>query len=225
LIGLACAGAGFDVACAPVLDLRLPGANQVIGDRGFGPDPADVARLGRAMAAGLIAAGVQPVGKHAPGHGRAQADSHLALPVVQANDLAADLVPFAGNADLGWMMTAHILYPAIDKVRPATLSPDVISAEIRGRAGFRGVLVSDDLAMQALSGPPEARAVAALAAGCDLALYCPGDAAGNRAVLAAVPGMTPEAMARIGAAAAQARGRRLHLDAAALTAERAALLA
>ncbi len=224
-IGLACAGAGFDVVCAPVLDLRLPGAHQVVGDRGFSADPAEVARLGRAMAAGLLAAGVQPVGKHAPGHGRAQADSHLSLPVVEANDLAADLVPFGGNADLPWMMTAHILYPALDPALPGTLSAEVIGGQIRGRAGFRGVLVSDDLAMQALHGTPRERALGALAAGCDLALYCPGDLDGNRDVLAAVPAITATAQSRMKAAASLALGRRIDLNAADLAAERAALLA
>lgn len=223
LIGAA--SAGFDVVCAPVLDLRLPGAHEIVGDRGFAADPADVARLGRAMAAGLLAAGVQPVGKHAPGHGRAQADSHLALPVVEANDLAADLVPFAGNADLPWMMTAHILYPALDPVRPATLSPAIIAGRIRGAAGFGGVLVSDDLAMQALSGTPAERAVGCLAAGCDVALYCPGDAVGNAAVLEAVPALTGAARARMARAAAVAGARRLMLDVPALAAERAELLA
>jgi beta-N-acetylhexosaminidase len=225
LVGLTCADAGFGVACAPVLDLGLPGASDVIGDRAFGPDPADIARLARSFAAGLLAAGIQPVGKHAPGHGRAQADSHIALPVVEANDLAADLVPFAGNADLGWMMTAHILYPALDREHPATLSRRIIEGQIRGRAGFRGVLVSDDLAMNALTGPQAARAIAALAAGCDIALYCPGDAEGTEAVLDAVPVLTPEGAARLAAAAAQARRRRQNLHAPTLAAERDALLA
>lgn len=225
LIGLTCAEAGLDVVCAPVLDLRVEGADAVIGDRAYAADPSAVARLGRAAAAGLLAAGVQPVGKHAPGHGRAAADSHTALPVVRANDLSADLVPFAGNADLGWMMTAHIVYTALDAARPATLSPLVIGQTIRGRAGFGGVLVSDDLAMQALSGPPAARALAALRAGCDIALYCPGDPAGNAAVLDSVPVLTSGASAAMQAAAAQAAAGRVHLDAGRLVAARAALLA
>ena len=225
LIGLQCAEAGFDTICAPVLDRRVPGASDVIGDRAFAESPAEVARLARAMAAGLLAAGVQPVGKHAPGHGRATMDSHLALPTVTANDMDADLLPFAANADLPWLMTSHILYPVWDATRPATLSPEIIEQIIRGHCGFRGVLVSDDLAMQALDGPPQARATAALAAGCDLALYCPGDEAGTEAVLAAIPTLTPAARARLAAARAMAAQRAVPLDAAALTAERRRLLA
>ena len=151
LIGLDCAAAGFDVVAAPVLDLAIPGAHAVIGDRALAEEPLAVARLGRAMAAGLLAAGVQPVGKHAPGHGRARVDSHLALPRVEANHLDADLLPFALNADLPWAMSAHIVYPAWDAALPATLSPTVIETIIRGRIGFEGVLVTDDLAMKALT--------------------------------------------------------------------------
>jgi hypothetical protein len=123
LIGLDCAAAGLDVVAAPVLDLRLPGAHAVIGDRALAADPVTVGRLGRAVAAGLLAAGVQPVGKHAPGHGRARLDSHLALPEVAADDLDADLLPFALNADLPWAMTAHILYPTWDPARGAARGP------------------------------------------------------------------------------------------------------
>ncbi len=220
LIGVECAAHGLDAVCAPVLDLRLEGASDVIGDRAFAAEPAVVARLGRAMAAGLLAAGVQPVGKHAPGHGRARVDSHRALPEVDTNDVEADLLPFAGNADLPWMMTAHIRYRAWDAARPATLSPVVIGEIIRGRMGFRGVLVSDDLAMAALTGTPAARACAALAAGCDVALYCPGAAAGNAAVLQAVPAVTAAAAGRLVAARALALRRRLALDPAALRTER-----
>lgn len=224
LIGADCAEAGFDVACTPVLDLRWPGGHDVIGDRSYGADPDAVARLGAAMADGLLAAGVQPVGKHAPGHGRAGVDSHAALPVVAGVDLAADLLPFARNAGLPWMMTAHVLYPAWDAAVPATLSATIIRDVIRGRIGFDGVLVSDDLAMHALSGGPAARAELALAAGCDLALYCPGDAEGTAAVLAAVPGITERAAARLAAAWGLARDRRLGLDPSALQVERDGLI-
>lgn len=224
LIGLDCAGAGFDVACAPVLDIGHPGADAVVGDRAYGTDPASVARLARAVAAGLLAAGVQPVGKHAPGHGRATVDSHLALPVVAHADPQPDLVPFAANVDLGWMMTAHIVYPAWDAERPATLSSAVLEGVLRRRLFYPGLLVSDDLAMHALSGTPAARATGALAAGCDIALYCPGDAEGTAAVLEAVPPLTAAARARLAAAAAQARHRRRPLDRAALIAERSQLI-
>ncbi len=225
LIGLDCAAAGFDVAAAPVLDLGLPGASNVVGDRAFAADPVMVARLGRAMAAGLLAAGVQPVGKHAPGHGRALVDSHLALPRVHASDLRADLLPFGLNPDLPWLMTAHIVYAAWDPILPATVSRAVIGGIIRGRLGFGGMVVSDDLAMQALSGTPAQRATAALAAGCDVALYCAGDLAPTAALLAACPPLTPQAAARLHAARALAARRRRPLAAASLAAERDRLLA
>lgn len=225
LIGLDCASIGFDVVAAPVLDLELPGAHSVIGDRAYAEDPRVVARLGRAVAAGLLAAGIQPIGKHAPGHGRAKLDSHLALPTVEANDLDADLLPFALNADLPWAMTAHILYPAWDAMRPATLSPDVIGNVIRRRIGFEGVLVTDDLAMRALSGAPAALAQQALAAGCDLALYCAGDLAPTEELLASCPEVTAPAAARLAHARGMAARRRLTLDVAALADERDRLLA
>ena len=224
LIGADCAAAGIGMACAPVLDLRLPGMHDVVGDRGFAADPAAVAALGRAMAEGLLAAGVIPVAKHAPGHGRARVDSHLALPEVDADDLSGDIHPFAANADLPVMMTAHIRYLALDPDRPATLSPRVVAEVIRGRIGFAGLLLSDDLAMEALSGTPAERAGQALAAGCDIALYCPGDAAGNAAILEALPALTAAAGARLAAATARAAAARRMLDPSALAAERDRLL-
>jgi beta-N-acetylhexosaminidase len=123
--------------------------------------------------------------KHLPGHGRALLDSHLALPHVAVNDVE-DHLPFIMNAGLPWAMTAHIVYEQWDKERPATISPLVIHGVIRGMIGFTGQLMSDDLAMHALSGTPRARALAALGAGCDVALYCPGDFAGNRDILEAL---------------------------------------
>ncbi len=179
--------AGFDIAAAPVLDLQLPGASDVIGDRAFSADPAMVARLGAAMAAGIMQAGVTPVMKHIPGHGRAVVDSHFALPVVTETDLEEDFLPFILNRTLPCAMTAHIVYTAYDDKLPATLSRTVIETVIRGKIGFKGVLITDDLAMQALTGTPAERAVAALAAGCDLALYCAGDMAGNVSILEALP--------------------------------------
>lgn len=169
---------GITVNCAPVLDLRLPGAHDVIGDRAFGSEPGLVADLGRAYSDGLLAGGAFPVIKHLPGHGRARVDSHVTLPIVDAarQDLAAtDFAPFRSLADAPWGMTAHVVYTALDPERPATTSPVVISEVIRGAIGFDGVLVSDDLSMQALSGDMRARAAAALAAGCDVVLHCSGD--------------------------------------------------
>jgi beta-N-acetylhexosaminidase len=224
LIGLDCAGAGFDVVTAPVLDRRLPGAHGVIGDRAFAAEPHAVAALGRAMADGLLAAGVQPVGKHVPGHGRARVDSHLELPVVTEADLSADWAPFAANADLPWMMTAHVSYPALDPKAPATLSARILGGVVRRRIGFRGVLVSDDLGMQALAGAPAERALAALAAGCDVALYCSGVLSATAGLLARCPPLTEAALARLAAARALAASRRQELDGDALASEQTRLL-
>ena len=143
------------------------------------------------MAAGLLAAGIQPVGKHAPGHGRALVDSHLALPRVHASDLRADLLPFAMNTDLPWLMTAHIVYAAWDPLLPATVSRAVINGYHPRAARLRRHHVSDDLAMQALSGTPAQRAAAALAAGCDVALYCAGDLAPTADMLATCAAADP----------------------------------
>lgn len=216
LIGLDCMAAGFNTVAAPVLDLSVAGAHDVIGDRALDQDSRQIGRLGRAIAAGLLAAGVQPIGKHAPGHGRARVDSHLSLPVVEANHLEADFLPFRMNADLPWMMTAHIVYPALDPARPATLSPVIIGDIIRGRFGFQGVLVTDDLAMKALDGTPPDLALKALAAGCDLALYCAGDYGPTSALLAACPVLSDTARSRLRHAAAKAARARRVLDAVTL---------
>jgi beta-N-acetylhexosaminidase len=225
LIGLQCGDAGFDVVAAPVLDLAIPGAHAVIGDRALAEDPARVGRLGRAFAAGLLAAGIQPIGKHIPGHGRARVDSHLGLPRVEANNLDADLLPFTLNADLPWAMSAHIVYPAWDPALPATLSPTVISTIIRDRIGFQGVLVTDDIAMKALSGSPADLARRALEAGCDVALYCSGEFAPTAGLLERCPALTSPAVARLAAARALARHLKLPLDAQSLADERDRLLA
>jgi beta-N-acetylhexosaminidase len=224
LIGIDCAAAGFDVVAAPVLDLAIPGAHAVIGDRALAGLPPMVAKLGRAFAAGLLAAGIQPVMKHVPGHGRARVDSHLSLPQVEANDLDADLLPFALNADLAWAMSAHIVYPTWDATLPATLSPMVIEAIIRGRIGFRGVLVTDDLAMKALTGSPADLACEALAAGCDIALYCAGDSEPTAELLGRCPPLSERAASRLAASRAIATRRQVPLDAAVLAAERDRLL-
>ena len=224
LIGLDCRDAGFTIAAAPVLDISVPGTHDVIGDRAFAQHPAVVARLGRALANGLLAAGILPVGKHAPGHGRVRVDSHLLLPTVTDADLSADIRPFALNADLPWMMTAHIVYDTFDPHIPATLSARVIDTVIRGRIGFEGVLVTDDLAMKALSGAPADLAVAALAAGCDIALYCSGDFALTEALLRTCPPLTTQAQHRLQAGRHAASNRRLTLDRTALQTQRDRLL-
>lgn len=204
LLGGICRDVGLDVVCAPVLDLRLPGAHGVIGDRAFAEDPATIARLGAAFVAGLQAAGTIPVVKHIPGHGRALADSHHELPRVAAPaaDLAADIAPFRALAGSGaWAMTAHVLYEAWDRALPATISPVVIRDIIRGEIGFEGVLVTDDLAMGALAGASNDLAAAALSAGCDLVLHCTGRIADTAALLADCPALTDRGAERL----AQAR--------------------
>ena len=223
LIGMEAAAAGIDIVCAPVLDLAIPGASTVIGDRAYSADPAIVGDMAAAAAAGLLAAGVQPVGKHCPGHGRATVDSHETLPRLAAIS-DEDLAPFTRCAHLPWMMTAHIVYAAEDPARPATLSPTIIAGTIRDRLGYEGVLVSDDLAMGALSGNPAARALAALDAGCDLALHCSGVLADTAEVLAACPPATDAALNRMRAALFLAQRSRQALDPSALLAERQALL-
>ena len=171
-------GLGINVDCLPVLDVPQPGAHAIIGDRAFGTDPAIVIELGRAQIEGLMDGGVLPVMKHIPGHGRAGADSHLALPRV-ATDVAelsaVDFVTFRSLDTCPMAMTAHVVYDSIDPQRPATTSPKVVRDVIRGEIGFDGLLMSDDLSMQALDGPLNVRAKAALFAGCDVVLHCNGD--------------------------------------------------
>ena len=220
LIGLDCAGAGFDVVCAPVLDRAVAGAHAVIGDRAFGPDAETIVPLAGAFADGVLSAGVQPVGKHVPGHGRAGSDSHLALPELDRVD-ARDLAPFAALAWLPWLMTAHIRYHRQDPAQPATFSRAVLQGVVRDRLGFDNLLVSDDLAMHALGDVPAGdRAVRALQAGCDVALHCSGVLAETRAVLEQVRHLQGAALARLERASALATARRTAMDAAALAAER-----
>ena len=223
LIGLEAAAAGIGVVNAPVLDRAVPGADAIVGDRAFAADPATVGELAAAFAAGMLAAGVQSVGKHAPGHGRATADSHATLPRLDGTQ-EDDLAPFIRCAHLPWMMTAHIVFAADDPERPATLSPKVIREVIRGRIGFAGVLVSDDLGMGALSGPPAERARAALDAGCDLALSCSGERAETAAVWPACPEASEATLMRLRAATFLAERSRQVLDPSALLAERDALM-
>jgi len=226
LIGLDCAAAGFHIAAAPVLDVGASGGHDVIGDRAFSTDPEIVATLGSAFAAGLLAAGIQPIGKHAPGHGRALADSHLTLPTLESV-LPADLLPFTRNRHLPWLMTAHIRYTSLDMTNPATQSPAIIAGVIRdpNAIGFQGLLITDDLAMHALTGTPSLRALRALQAGCDVALHCSGILSETTDLLSALPPAAPAALARVAAARAHAKTARQELDAQSLAAERAALLA
>lgn len=173
-LGLDLAEVGITVDYLPLLDVRQEGAHDVIGDRALGTDPLAVAALGRAVLDGLARAGVAGCIKHMPGHGRAGADSHKALPTVTASDaeLAVDIAPFQRLASATIGMTAHVLYTAWDDRNPATLSNEVIDRIIRKRIGFDGLLLTDDIDMQALSGSIPERSVAAIAAGCDIVLNC-----------------------------------------------------
>lgn len=196
---------GIDVDCLPVLDTPKPGANDVIGDRAYSPDPDVIARLGRAACEGLMAGGVLPVIKHTPGHGRALADSHLDLPVVEASMAAleaSDFRPFRACSDMPAAMTAHVVYTAIDPDRPATTSPAALRL-IREGLGFKGLLMTDDLSMKALQGGFRARAEAAREAGCDLVLHCNGDRAEMEAVLEGCGELAGESLRRADGALAR----------------------
>lgn len=171
------ASVGCDVDCLPLLDIAFPETHAVIGDRAFSERPEAVAALGRAAAEGLMAEGVMPVVKHVPGHGRATVDSHHALPAVSASRdqlERTDFMPFKLLADLPWAMTGHVLFDAIDPDNCVTVSAKGVEDVIRGHIGFDGLLLSDDLSMQALGGSLGERARRALAAGCDIALHCNG---------------------------------------------------
>ncbi len=197
---------GINVDCLPVLDVPVPGAHDVIGDRAYGLTPEPVIALGRAVAEGLLAGGVLPVIKHIPGHGRAGVDSHLSLPVMDTDrDTLArtDFVPFKALADMPLAMTAHVVYTALDVDAPATTSAKVIAEIVRRDIGFDGFLMSDDLSMQALAGTLGQRTRASLAAGCDIVLHCNGKMDEMEAVSAEVPMLTGKGLARSDAALAR----------------------
>ncbi len=175
---------GITVDCVPVLDVPVAGAHDIVGDRAYAGDPETVSLLGRAAAEGLLAGGVLPVIKHMPGHGRAFADSHKELPVVHADWAtldAWDFAPFKALSDMPIAMTAHVVFDAIDRKRPATTSKKAIRM-MREHLGFSGLILSDDLTMQALSGSLTDRARAALKAGCDVVIHWNGDMDEMRAV-------------------------------------------
>lgn len=197
---------GITADCAPVLDVRAPGSHDVIGDRAFGSDVETVVRLGLAFAEGLMAGGVLPVVKHIPGHGRTRVDSHHDLPVVSEDRETLDCVdfePFRRLATLPAAMTAHIVFKALDPDRPATTSPTVIGSVVRGAIGFDGLLLSDDLSMNALAGSLGERAAAAREGGCDILLHCNGVAAEAQAVAAQAHPVAGETARRITAAFAR----------------------
>jgi beta-N-acetylhexosaminidase len=191
---------GINVDCVPVLDVPDPKGHEIIGDRAYGDTPEQVATLGRAAAEGLLAGGVLPIIKHIPGHGRAMSDSHLELPVVKAKlaELEArDFAPFRVLSDMPMAMTAHVVYTAIDRSRPATTSRKAIKKIIRESIGFDGLLMSDDLSMKALSGDFRQRAKDSLSAGCDVVLHCNGDMAEMKAVMSGVGKLSREAKRRV----------------------------
>ena len=201
---------GITMNCTPVLDLRVPGAHDIIGDRAFGDTPAAIADLARAVAEGHLAGGVLPVIKHIPGHGRAMADSHFELPVVttpRAELEATDFAPFRSMADMPAAMTAHVVYTSVDAQRPASTSAIVTADVIRGHIGFDGLLMSDDLGMKALSGDMCSRAGAVIAAGSDVALHCSGDLAEMQSAAAGVPGLAGRALERFEACIRLTRSR------------------
>jgi beta-N-acetylhexosaminidase len=199
---------GIDVDCVPVLDVPVAGAHDVIGDRAYAHDPDEVARLGRAACEGLLAGGVLPVIKHMPGHGRAQADSHLALPRVDAPLDALrghDFRPFRHLADMPMAMTAHVVFEAVDASAPATVSRKVFRKIIRGDIGYQGLVMTDDLSMKALGGGFRERADAAISSGCDMLLHCNGEMDEMAAVAEGAPGLKGRAKARANAALARIR--------------------
>ena len=195
---------GINVNCLPLLDVRQEGASDIIGDRALGSEPMQVAALGRAVLDGMASAGVVGVIKHIPGHGRALVDSHKELPVVDASaeELEVDLEPFERLAWAPMGMTAHVVYTAWDPDRPSSQSPTVIGDIIRGRIGFDGWLMSDDLGMEALAGDFGDRARRVVEAGCDVALHCSGKMDEMIAVAREVPAMTPDGEARLARAMA-----------------------
>jgi beta-N-acetylhexosaminidase len=195
---------GITVDCAPVLDVAEPATHAVIGARAFSQRPYRVAAMGRAFAEGLLEGGVVPVVKHMPGHGRARVDSHHELPVVDATrqELERDFLPFAELGDLPMAMSAHVVFTALDPVRPATASRIVIQEIMRGAIGFDGLIMSDDVSMKALRGPFDERVRAIFDAGLDIVLHCNGELNEARPVASAAPELSGQALRRAKAAIA-----------------------
>ena len=226
-IALMLRSVGVNVNALPLLDVRQEGASDIIGDRALGSEPMQVAALGRAVLDGMASAGVVGIIKHIPGHGRALVDSHKELPVVTASaeELEVDLEPFERLASAPMGMTAHVVYTAWDPDRPASMSPTVIRDIIRGRIGFEGWLMSDDLGMEALHGDFGSRAAGVVAAGCDVALHCSGKMDEMVAVAGTVPTMTDEGEARLARAMATVAEPPDGMDFAEAIAKRDTLLA
>lgn len=199
---------GITVDCLPLADVPVEGADAVIGNRAYGTTPDKVAAIARAVTTGLEQGGIMPVLKHIPGHGRATADTHFKLPVVDtpAADLEAfDFAAFKPLADLPMAMTAHVVFSALDPEQPATTSATIINQVIRGSIGFQGLLMSDDVSMNALQGSIAERTRAIVAAGCDIVLHCNGKLDEMRDVAAETPMLAGEALERARAAVAARR--------------------
>ncbi|GAB1716135.1 MAG: Beta-N-acetylhexosaminidase [Nitrobacter sp.] len=190
---------GITVDCLPLADVPASGADAIIGDRAYGTEPDKVVAIARAVTEGLELGGVLPVLKHIPGHGRATADTHLRLPIVDAskNDLeAVDFAAFKALADLPMAMTAHVVFSAIDATQPATTSATIVEQVIRGTIGFQGLLMSDDVSMNALAGSIAERTRAIVSAGCDMVLHCNGELAEMRQVASEAPELSGRALER-----------------------------
>ncbi len=199
LIAADLADLGITVDCLPLADVPVDGADSVIGDRAYGTEPGKVAAIARAVAEGLEQGGVLPVLKHIPGHGRATADSHLSLPTVDTPKMELERTDFAAFrplADLPMAMTAHVVFSALDPAHPATTSATIIEQVIRGGIGFQGLLMSDDVSMNALSGSIAERTRAIIGAGCDMVLHCNGKLDEMREVARETPELTGKALQR-----------------------------
>lgn len=227
-MGLELSAMGITVDYHPPLDLKVPGAHDVIGDRAFGSDPMQVAAIGRATLEGLAAGGVTGCIKHMPGHGRSEVDTHKALPTVTASaaDLEDDITPFRALNQAFIGMTGHLVFTAWDAENPATLSPTVIRDVIRGSIGFDGLLLTDDIDMEALGGSIPERASRAHAAGCDIVLNCWARMDDMTGICQVLPSMSDATAARLDRALAGTRiAAETGSQAAQLLAKRDALLA
>jgi beta-N-acetylhexosaminidase len=208
LIAADLADLGITVDCLPLADVPAPGADAVIGNRAYGTEPGKVAAIARAVTEGLEQGGVLPVLKHIPGHGRATADTHFRLPEVDTAKKELERTDFAAFqplADLPMAMTAHVVFSALDPAHPATTSATIIEQVIRGVIGFQGLLMSDDVSMNALSGSIAERTRAIFAAGCDVVLHCNGKLDEMREVVAQTPELSGKALERAKAALASRR--------------------
>ncbi|WP_027579084.1 beta-N-acetylhexosaminidase [Bradyrhizobium sp. Ai1a-2] len=226
LIAADLADLGITVDCLPLADVPVQGADAVIGNRAYGTDPAKVAAIARAVTDGLEQGGILPVLKHIPGHGRATADTHFRLPTVDSARSELDRTDFAAFrplAELPMAMTAHVVFSALDPAQPATTSATIIQQVIRGSIGFQGLLMSDDVSMNALSGSIAERTRAILSAGCDMVLHCNGKLDEMRDVARETPELTGEALERANRALA-ARKPPLPFDRLAARAELDALI-